>query len=73
MKLSKIQRSPLNWDLEKVLNHFKCKVQLRMLEKPKLSCDIDLIIIKVNREPSEKEIVEFSRNFYTAIIDHAGH
>ena len=44
-----------------------------MLEKPKLSCDIDLIIIKLNREPSEKEIVEFSRNFYTAIIDHAGH
>ena len=44
-----------------------------MLEKPKLSCDIDLIIIKVNREPSEKEIVEFHRNFYTAIIDHAGH
>ena len=52
-----IRSGPLNCNSEKVLYLLKWKVcgEALMLEKPKLSFNIDLITIKVNIELSRKE------------------
>ena len=68
-KTVKTQIGPWNCFSEKVLYLLMCKVCSKAsYSKAKRGRDIDLIMIKVNKDHSKKEIDEIPKKFYTTII-----